>query len=314
MRSIIFLSLFLPLPLALTAQFAPAAGQPGSTAIEAESISFAGWASGVVVSRGLQDVAQPDLGLTSAGLTENALGFPDNNTVSLGDGGSAVLTFDFPLEDHPGYDFAVFENSFNDHFLELAFVEVSSNGTDFVRFPATSLTQTETPVGGFGSVDPTQIDNFAGKYRAGYGVPFDLAQLQDSTQLDLQSITHIRIVDAVGTLDPEFATYDHLGNLVNEIYPTPFETGGFDLDAVGIIEQLSTSRSAQAETFRVFPNPVASGQSIRLPGYEGQTLRLIGTTGLRYELPIHGTSVPITLPAGVYTGQVGEAIFRLLVL
>ena len=39
------------------------------------------------------------------------------------------------------WDFCVFENAFNDSFLELGFVEVSSNGNDFYRFPSTSFTQ-----------------------------------------------------------------------------------------------------------------------------------------------------------------------------
>ncbi|MEZ4549679.1 MAG: hypothetical protein R2874_04140 [Desulfobacterales bacterium] len=51
--------------------------------------------------------------------------------VVLGRGGSIILTFDPPVENGEGWDFAVFENSFNDFNLELAFVEVSSNGTDF---------------------------------------------------------------------------------------------------------------------------------------------------------------------------------------
>jgi len=58
-----------------------------------------------------------------------------------------------------GFDFAVFENSFNDSFLELAFVEVSSDGINFVRFPATSNTQTDVQITGFGTIDPTYINN-----------------------------------------------------------------------------------------------------------------------------------------------------------
>jgi hypothetical protein len=46
----------------------------------------------------------------------------------------------------PGYDFAIFENGFpfgsGSFYLELAFVEVSSDGKHFVRFNAISNTDT----------------------------------------------------------------------------------------------------------------------------------------------------------------------------
>ncbi|MDA3833964.1 MAG: hypothetical protein PF495_11260, partial [Spirochaetales bacterium] len=60
------------------------------------------------------------------------------DVVSLGRGGSITMTFDPPVENGNGWDFAVFENAFNDYNLELAYVEVSSNGNDFVRFDTVS--------------------------------------------------------------------------------------------------------------------------------------------------------------------------------
>ena len=32
-----------------------------------------------------------------------------------------------------------------------------------------------------------------------------------------------------------YASYDSQGNIINDPFPTPFETGGFDLDAIGVI-------------------------------------------------------------------------------
>jgi hypothetical protein len=84
-------------------------------------------------------------------------------------------------------------------------------------------------------LDATKIHNLAGKYRMGYGTPFDLADLNDSTGIDLHHITHIRVSDAGGCLAPDFATYDSQGHKVNDPWPTPFDTGGFDLDAIGVI-------------------------------------------------------------------------------
>jgi hypothetical protein len=179
---------------------------------------------------------------------------PDDPTpyqvVSLGDGGMATATFAAPIADGPGPDFAVFENSMNDTFLELAFVEVSSDGVHFARFPAISLTPVDTQVAG--SVDTTDIHNLAGKYRAGFGTPFDLADIRDP-RVNTSAITHVRVVDVVGTVglatdeetgeihfDPALAALagkDSEGRMVNDPYPTPYYSCGFDLDAIGVIHK-----------------------------------------------------------------------------
>ena len=156
--------------------------------------------------------------------------------VSLGDGGHITLGFAQPITNGPGADFAVFENSFADTFLELAFVEVSSDGTNFFRFPSVSLTPTTTQVGSFGALDPTNLYDLAGKYRVGFGTPFDLNELAGvSPLLDVNDVQFVRIVDVGGTINPQFASHDSLGNIVDDPYPTAFASGGFDLDGVGVV-------------------------------------------------------------------------------
>ena len=150
-----FILLMAMLPVALWAQFAPAAGLPGSTAIHADSSAFVAWATGCTVERGPQRIDQPDLGVASFGDETMALGRPGGtmDVVSLGDGGTAILTFASPICNGDGPDFAVFENGFAnaqnpDCFaLELAFVEVSSDGVNFFRFPAVTSVQSETQLG-----------------------------------------------------------------------------------------------------------------------------------------------------------------------
>lgn len=243
------LSLILTFTISLAASnvsagpYAPAAGQPGSTAIANNSQLIVDWASGFEnLVRGPMDIANPGGALASFGTGGEALGFADANpthVVSLGDGGQITLTFAHPITDGPGFDFAVFENGFADAFLELAFVEVSSNGSDYIRFPAASLTQTGTQVGSFGALDSTNLDNLAGKYRGGYGTPFDLAQLAGlSPQVDVDHIQFVRILDVVGSINPVFGQQDSLGNLVNEPYPTAFASGGFDLDGVAVMNRV----------------------------------------------------------------------------
>lgn len=248
------------------AQFAPSAGQTGSTAIYKDSSILLAWATQCTVERGFMDISQANLGTASAGSVNSAVGAAgDGFTLSLGDGGKATLTFEYPIKNGVGADFAIFENAFNATFLELAFVEVSSDGLNFVRFPAISNTDTSLQVDAFGSVDARKLYNFAGKYRANYGTPFDLEELvADSLILNINAVTHIRVVDAVGCIQDAYATRDSRGVKVNDPWSTPFASSGFDLDAVGVIHQNTTIaiQKIQATKFTIYPNPVQQGASV----------------------------------------------------
>jgi hypothetical protein len=239
--------------------FAPAAEMDGSTAIPASSVSFVGWASGCDVARGPVDITDETSADASVGDAQSATGAADGTSiVSLGDGGTATLTFDAPIYNGPGADFAVFENAFDDTFLELAFVEVSSDGETFIRFPAISLTQTETQIGGFDPLQTELLYNFAGKYRANFGTPFDLEQLADSAGIDIDAVTHVRIVDVVGSIDENYASLDAHGFPVNDPFPTAFESGGFDLDAVGVIHTTVGVAEMAQNKIAVYPNPTSN--------------------------------------------------------
>lgn len=222
--------------------FCGAVGTEGCNAIAADSNAFVAWATGVSVIRGPRNITNPDGPRAATGTESNAIGMATMNNVydvvSLGDGGSALVTFARPIRNGEGPDFAVFENSFGDVYLELAFVEVSTDGERFVRFPATCLTQTETQLGNSGATDPTNINNLAGKFRIGYGTPFDLEELRDSIGINIDSIVYVRVVDVVGCINPQYGTYDAYGHIINDPWPTPFEAGGFDLTGVGVIHEL----------------------------------------------------------------------------
>ncbi|MCB9195546.1 MAG: T9SS type A sorting domain-containing protein, partial [Flavobacteriales bacterium] len=142
----------------------------------------------------------------------------------------------------------------SDNFLELAFVEVSSDGINFFRFPATSEIQDTLQTDGFGSSDPTEINNLAGKYRAQYGTPFDLEELIGTNGLDINHITHVRVIDVIGSISENYASYDQYGNAINDPYPTDFPAGGFDLDAVGVINHdISASIGTSNKDFKLYP-------------------------------------------------------------
>lgn len=216
----------------LAGPFAPAAGQPGSTAVARTDSQLVAWASAFA---SFQHGTDLDPAFANA---VKALGPAEGNSfdvVSLGNGGRITLSFAGTLFNGAGYDFAVFENSFSDTFLELAFVEVSSDGSNFFRFPNFSFTP--AAVGPFGAIDPTNIDGYAGKYRQGFGTPFDLDVLKNAPGLNVNAISHVRLVDVLGN-GTEFDNYP-AGAPFNGPHPIfdPFRTtgsAGFDLDAVGV--------------------------------------------------------------------------------
>ena len=286
-------------------QFAPPAGQAGSTAIAADSSIFVRWASECQYYPSWQNIADTTLGLVSYGTPEDALGPADGAVLSLGDGGRAVFHFEVPLADGEGYDFAVFENAFSDSFLELAFVEVSSDGEQFFRFPAVSLTPYETQVGTFDTLDATLLHNLAGKYRMLFGTPFDLQEMKNITGLDVMHITEVAITDVVGSIDTAFATYDSQGHIVNDPFPTPFPGGGFDLDALGVIHDVNNAAVADNEVsaIRVYPNPVDDFVSFYLPRggkYEVSLYDICGNL-LRQKEVRDGSRLDMRfLPPGLY--------------
>lgn len=213
------------------------------------------WASAVTSTiRGPMNAADHSLGVATFGDPQNALGKSDVSAtdqesapvVSLGDGGQITLSFDPPIANGEGPDFAVFENGFSEDFLELGFVEVSSDGINFKRFPASALSQSGQQVGTFGSVRTSGLRNLAGIYPAGVGVPFDLSDL------DMEKASHVRVIDVVGSIDPALGSADSQGNLINDPFPTAFATGGFDLDAIAVLNQVFVGFGTEEDRWVTF--------------------------------------------------------------
>ncbi len=293
-------------PAVMMAQYHPPAGQVGTTAIYKDSSIFIAWATGCEVVRGPIDIMDMQGETASFGNPTNAIGMAEGNSVdvvSLGDMGQATLTFDVEIADGEGWDFAVFENALNDTFLELAFVAASSDGEDFHYFPAVSLTDQFVQVPTFGELDCTKIHNLAGKYRQGFGTPFDLAELEGIAGLDLQKITHIRITDAIGCIQNQFASFDSQGHVVNDPWPTAFDMGGFDLDGVGVIHTSNTGIDENEVSVLVFPNPFVDRFTVT-PGTKGKSsIEIYSSEGVMLLQEIISESVKINFSnyaPGVY--------------
>lgn len=254
------------------AQFAPQVGNIGTTALYKDSSIFINWAIGCTLNRGWLNIADMSLGKALVGDETYIVGKAGNGIASLGDGGEAIVTFAKPIINGNGPDFAVFENGFIDQtltpgtaFLELAFVSVSSDGMHYVSFPAISNIDTTLQVSAFKGIDASNIHNLAGKYLGNYGTPFDLSELTDTTGVDINNITHVKITDVVGSITPQYATKDSRGLTINDPWPTPFASGGFDLDAVGVIYQngaIGINEIANQSPFQIYPVPAKVNQAI----------------------------------------------------
>ena len=318
MKKIVFVWIMALMPAALWAQFAPAADQPGTTAMHADSSAFVAWATGCTSERGLMRIDKPHLGYASFGADSLVLGAPGTggaseivyDVISLGDGGMATVTFASPICNLDGPDFAVFENGFGIdslydptqtlHFLELAFVEVSSDGEHFFRFPAVTYVPYDQQLGGYGGINPSQIHNFAGKYDQFYGTPFDLDEVEDNELLDKNRITHVRIIDVVGCIKPEYATYDSEGHIVNDPWFTSFDTGGFDLEAVGVIHDLAHNdvHEDAIDAISMYPNPVNNQLFVKAENLQSvEVYNLVGQRVLATEDAVIDMS---TLTEGIY--------------
>ena len=296
--------------------FPPAAGEEFSTAIHRNDERIERWATACEVFRGPQDISNGSSPLASFGTEASAVGVSSPMVLSLGDGGEAILTFETPIANITGFDFAIFENSFSDTFLELAFVEVSSDGQNYFRFPAVSLTPTTTQVDAFGSVDPSGLHNLAGKYRAQYGTPFDLEDLKDELGLDINAITHIKVIDVIGAITGDHISYDSSGHMINDPWPTPFESSGFDLDAVAVLKVSTVGLEELSSLIRLYPNPATNQIVFERDTAEKEWLyirELSGRLVLTEQLNNESSYIDITsLQKGIYFIQYRSQLLQLV--
>lgn len=226
---------------------------PIDPAIAAASPLFTEWANAIDESR---TYFAPRGSTTISNTGFNSLGDLDAAEIAAGAApGFLTVTFPNGIRNGAGADFAVFENGFafgtpNGLFVELAYVEVSSNGSDFVRFPSISTnTAPVTGSGAFAGYDMSNIYNLAGKHAAGFGTPFNLDDLLTAAAViggavDLNNIQYVKLVDIPG--DGSFL--DSLGNPILDNWLT-VGSGGFDFrlpagQGIGVIHAVPEPAAA----------------------------------------------------------------------
>lgn len=206
------------------------------------------------------------------------------NVTNLGRGGFIVMTFENGIRNGPGDDFAVFENGFMEGqqiFGELAFVEVSSDGIHFLRFP--TFATNSVPVDEFGTIDPNGVHGVAGTQPAGVGTGFDLEIFSGVELVDINDIRFVRVVDLVGDgreldLTPAVVEVKQGGQVLFEVETgcpcpiyDPFSPAldgpnGFDLDAIAVLNAGSNYILDDVMSLSSSPDSPFALASVPLPG------------------------------------------------
>lgn len=293
MKKIFYTSFFCISSLLSFAQFTPQAGLSGSDGIALNDPQIISWATNCTIERGWMDIADTSLGKVTHGDVTMAIGAPtiSTNALSLGDGGSAILSFAHPIKNGAGNDFVVFENGFrspidsNLAFLELAFVEVSTDGINYVRFPSTYANPDTNQCETYATLDARHIDNLAGKHVWGYGTGFDLSQLANVNNLDINNINFVKLIDIIGDIRTN-RNQDTQGNKINDPYPTPFAVGGFDITGVGVIhsDQPNNIRNIERLNVKLFPNPSKNLINIQLENFGKVTYQIFNPLGQKLQM------------------------------
>jgi len=218
------------------------------------------------------DYSPGTLGAGEISTTANILGGPvggglstgSTDILSLGEGGSVTVGFDVTITNGPGVDFTVFENAiaFGDVFAEVVLVEVSTDGTNFARFP-TSYVGPQTPADfvlmpigtfdGFGGHQPVLTNVFTNTIdpfdpaRSG-GESFDLAALASDPlvtggQVDLTQIHFVRLID----VPTDGSATDSSGTNVYDSRNDPSAANSADIDAIAVIQHHGTVSLEQPE-------------------------------------------------------------------
>lgn len=197
----------------------------------------------------------------------NALGGPQGaglgngslDVCTLGVGGELTLGFDITIANGPGADLIVSENPFlfaGQPFSEVAYVEVSTDGASFARFPSryagppTGLAGFTAPWGTYSglcgfvpvlaNVATNTIDPFDPVISGGEA--FDLAALGSdplvtSSVVNLSAIHFVRLVDV-----PHASGLDSFGNV---IWDNSGPAGTADIDSVAVIQHTGTISASQ---------------------------------------------------------------------
>ena len=119
----------------------------------------------------------------------------------------------------------------------------------------------------------------------------------------------------IGTIDPQYATYDAFGHIVNDPWPTNFASSGFDLSGVGVIHQkpVGIGNHEMPQVF-AYPNPCngtlyiinENAENVALYDMNGRLLQMVDNGDTHITLNMQ------SYPAGLYLLKVGNGVQKIL--
>ena len=106
------------------------------------------------------------------------------------------------------------------------------------------------------------------------------SNVNPSSSNDISKITHVKLIDVIGTIDPVRGSQDSQGHIINDLFPTEFPSGGFDLDGLAVIHEVPLSVDELELDVSIYPNPtsdfitvnVQNESSIRIVDISGKEL------------------------------------------
>ena len=132
----------------------------------------------------------------------------------------------------------------------------------------------------------------------------------------------MRVIDVVGSINPQYGTYDAFGHLINDPFPTITYSAGFDLDGVAVLNDgTSGIEPVTNSALSLYPNPANHSVVITFEAQpQHTTATLYDMTGRTVAtIPVEAGSTTITLNTtnlanGVYmlhlAGDVEKLVIR----
>jgi DUF2075 family protein len=118
----------------------------------------------------------------------------------------------------------------------------------------------------------------------------------------------------VGSINPAYGTRDAHHHLINDPYPTPYPSAGFDLDAVGVIHSELLGVEENRVQIQLFPNPTKGTITVSAHGESNVELYNLNGNKLYSSRFLNDVNIDLTaFPKGMYFMEVNGVGRKILV-
>jgi hypothetical protein len=110
-----------------------------------------------------------------------------------------------------------------------------------------------------------------------------------------------------------YGSKDIDNHLINDPFPTPYPSSGFDLDAIGVIHSNKLSISEITNEVNIFPNPTNGIVKVKLNNIE--TIELVDSLGVTIEnkrIVFEGFFDLRQRPKGIYFLKIEDSLKKII--